>query len=154
MMQVVFHTPEQNADLTELYNFPPQAPMPPVIKTEAAPASTASVQSFTNTIDGNLYSTLDPFTSPIVESQSFNRASTAGPVLSPFDLASIHSTSSHQSAFAPGRLTSEDLGEFLYDGEDLGVETMDDLFGDMPDMPGLDGVIDSAFLEFLDSAQQ
>jgi hypothetical protein len=152
VMSGIFNISERNADLAELYTFPPPLSIPS-IKTEGPhPASTTSAQSFSNTIDGNLFSGLDPFTPPMGKAQSFE-PSPSGAILSPFELASIHSTSSHHSAGLPGRLASEELGEFLYDGEDLGVEQMDDLFGDMPDMPGLDGIIDPAFLEFLDGAQ-
>jgi hypothetical protein len=129
LMQGIFNP--ENQDLSELYAFPQPGPSIP---------NPIPTQNFPNTIENSLFPILNTITTPLVE-PSFNQT-----VLSPFGLASIHSTSSHS---VPGQ-KNEEFGELVYDGDEIYTE-MDDLFGEMP---GLDGVLDPAFLEFLDGTQQ
>jgi hypothetical protein len=128
-------------DLAEIYNFPIMneqlPPLPPV------PAA----GNYNQRMEDSLFSNLDPFTA-IPET----RVPRFPPSLSPFELGSIHSTSSHQSTATTMGQPSEELLDFPFDEGDIGFENLD-LFGDMPDMPGLDGVIDRGFLEFLDTQQ-
>jgi len=58
--------------------------------------------------------------------------------LSPFELASIPSSQHSMS--------------LLFDDADIDL-LENDLFGDMPDMPGLDGTFDQNLLDFLDTHQ-
>jgi hypothetical protein len=85
---------------------------------------------------------LDPFTQ--TSSATFPQTT-----LSPFDIGSIPTTS-----LPGGATTTQEIPDFLFDEDQLAFGGFDDLFGDMPDMPGLDGAIDQGFLEFLDTTQQ
>ena len=74
---------------------------------------------------------------------------------SPFDFSKYsHNqfTSLRNSRSRATTQFSEEFPDFTYD-EECGFENFDDLFGEMPEMPRLDGVIDQEFLEFLDMHQ-
>ena len=116
-------------NLAELYNFPIS------LEEHGSPSVT---RGYSEPMD-NMLSI--PFTG-ISEAGSFHGTS-QGNILSPFDLGGI-----------PTHGQTEDLPDYLFEAGEFGFESFDDLFGDMPDMPGLDGVIDQGFLDFLDSAQQ
>jgi hypothetical protein len=82
--------------------------------------------------------TLDPFAQSTTTTFAQN-------MLSPFDLGI---SSGSQGA---GQLSEMD---FLFDQGDFSFGDLDEFFGDMPDMPGLNGAIDQGFLEFLDTTGQ
>jgi hypothetical protein len=126
-------------DLAELYSFPIS------LEEHGSPSVT---RGYSEPMDNNMFS--NPFAG-ISEGGSFH-AIGQGNMLSPFDIGSIPTTQG--SAAAALTQTEEDLPDYLFEGVEFGFENFDDLFGDMPDMPGLDGVIDQGFLQFLDSAQQ
>lgn len=125
-------------DLANLYNFPI------LLEEHGSPSVT---RGYSEPMENNMFS--NPFTG-ISEAGSF-QAIGQGNILSPFDVGSIPTQGS--AAAAPTQ-TEEDLPDYLFEGGEFEFESLDDLFGDMPDMPGLDGVIDQGFLQFLDSAQQ
>jgi len=132
----------QQIDLGDLYTFPMT-----MLPDEQ---SSTSGGNYANTIQTPVFSTLDPFNS--IPDQSFPTTTAQTQVLSPFDLGSIPTSSSQHSA--PAIAEGQDgVDLFLFDDMDLGFENWEDMFGDMPDMPGLDGVIDQGFLTFLDSQQ-
>jgi hypothetical protein len=143
-MQNVFPSNEhQQHDIGDLYNFG---------TTIQNHTSMAPGIHFTdaNQLDESVFSSLEPFSisdhhhSFQNDPQPFSGNGTQG--LSPFELASI--ASSHHSGQPP---MSEDLS-LLFDETDIDM-LENDLFGDMPDMPGLDGIIDQNFLDFLDTQQ-
>jgi len=142
LMQNVFPSNEHQHDIGDLYNFG---------TTPRNQSSLAPGIQFTdaNKLDESVFSSLEPFTisdhQPFqTNDQSYSGNGTQG--LSPFELASI--TSSHHSGQAP---MSDEIG-LLFDETDIDM-LENDLFGDMPDMPGLDGIIDQNFLDFLDTQQ-
>jgi hypothetical protein len=140
VMHVVFSAGEQqpSANFEDLYNFP--------ILTEQRPPQTGN---YSNTVEDMVFLNLDQFTIP--EIQGYQTTTANAQILSPFDLGSIQTTSSHPSATtAAGASFSDEIPNLLFNE---GFESWDDLFGDMPDLPGLDGVIDQGFLEFLDTQQ-
>jgi hypothetical protein len=133
---------QQQADLGELYNIPmfadQQQPEP---------------GNYADTIGDSVLSSLEPFTMPESGYQTTTVPASQG--FSPFTLGTIHTISSHHSGTAGAGTTtqfSEEFPDFTYD-EECGFENFDDLFGEMPEMPRLDGVIDREFLEFLDMHQ-
>jgi hypothetical protein len=133
----------QQIDLGDLYTFP---------MTMLPEERSSTSGNYANTIQTPVFSTMDPFST--MPDQGF--PTTTAPtkqILSPFDLGSIHTTSSQLSAPVAneGQASMDQL--FLFDESDFGFENWEDVFGDMPDMPGLDGVIDQGFLEFLDTQQ-
>lgn len=140
VMKCVFSAGEQQqvVDFDDLYNIP-------VIPDQRPPQT----GNYANTIEDSVYSDSDPFTIP--ESR-YQTTTAAKQLFSPLDLGNIHTTSSFPSAVttAGGTQNSEDVLDFTFDEGDF---IWDDLLGDMPDMPGLDGVIDQGFLEFLDTQQ-
>jgi hypothetical protein len=129
---------QQPVDLGDLYNIPmfpdQQHPQP---------------GNYADTSEDSVFSNLEPFTMP---ESGYQTVASASQGFSPFTLGSIHTISSHQSAGA-GTITqfSEEFPDFTY--EEFGFENFDDLFGEMPEMPRLDGVIDQEFLEFLNMQQ-
>lgn len=127
----------QSADLGDLYNIPilPDQEHLSGSYANMAEDSASSNPEHLRIPESGYQTTLAP------TSQSF----------SPFALASIHSVSSRQSGTA-GAQFSEELPDFTYD-EEFGFENFDDVFGEMPEMPSLDGVIDQEFLEFLEMQQ-
>jgi len=128
--------PEGSSDLGQLYNF--------TMLPEQSPG--AGVKAYADAIDSGVFSTLEPF-------QAMPDPHTSASVISPgFDIGGIPSIGSHQSTnSAPARLIPETLPDFLFEDGGGVFDNFDDLFGDMPDMPGLDGAIDQGFLEFLDT---
>jgi len=142
-MADVFGSSDQNQqiDLGDLYTFPMS-----MLPDEHSSTS----GNYANTMPTPVFSTMDPFSA--IPDQSFPTTTAPTQVLSPFELGSIHTTSSQHSV--PAATEGQDVGEpFLFDDADFGFENWEDMFGDMPDMPGLDGVIDQGFLTFLDSQQ-
>ena len=145
VIQGVYSTAEEQppADLGDLYNismFPDQQPQP---------------GNYANTIEDSVFSNLEHFIT-MPESGYHTTTAPASQAFSPFDLGSIHTISSRQSGTAVGGATtqfSEEFPDFTFDEPEFGSENFDDLFGEMPEMPGLDGVIDQRFLEFLDMQQ-
>jgi hypothetical protein len=138
---------EDSADLGELYNFP-------VLQQLQQLQQSTSVSNFDDPVDHSVFASLDPFTYTVIpDSQTF-QSTTVTSVLSPFDLGSIQTVSSQHSVAATTGQNSEDIPQLLFEDTDFGgFENFDDMFGDMPDMPGLDGAIDQGFLEFLDTTQ-
>jgi len=130
---------EESTDLGQLYNFP--------ILQQQSPS--AALKSYAEAIDSGVFSTLESF--PAMSEQH----TTGANVLSPtFDLGGIPSIGSHHSTNSvPGGQLPETLPDFLFEDGGGVFDNFDDLFGDMPDMPGLDGAIDQGFLEFLDTTQ-
>jgi hypothetical protein len=141
VMQNVFTAGEeqQAADFDDLYNIPM---IPDQQQTLTA--------NYTNTIEDSGFSNLDGFTT--IPRSGYPTTTTTRQVFNPLDLGSIPTLGSFPSATATagGIQTSEDALDFKLDE---GEFVWDDIFGDMPDMPGLDGVIDQGFLEFLDTPQ-
>ena len=141
MTEVAFRE-EPQTDLGELYNF------------SVLPETSNYTDSVDKMAEHFLFSKLDPFAG----TSTTGLHTVQGNMLSPFELASIPTSSSHQSHQSAGRTGAppheedELLPNFMFGEEN---ETMfgnfDDIFGDMPDMPGLDGVIDQGFLQFLDT---
>jgi len=137
-----FNDQNQQIDLGDLYTFP---------TTMLPDEQSSSSGNYANTIQTPVLSTLEPFGA--IPDQNFPNTTAPARVLSPFDLGTIHTTSSQHSAPATTEGV-EDVGEvFSFDDADFGFENWEDVFGDMPDMPGLDGVIDQGFLTFLESQQ-
>jgi hypothetical protein len=137
MTEVTFPE-EPQADLGELYNF------------SVLPDTSNYPDSVDNMAEHDLFSNIDPFAG--TSTTGFQPVHSN--IISPFELGSIPTSSSHHSTGAAGRQQTkeEELPNFLYDEEnEMMFGNFDDLFGDMPDMPGLDGVIDQGFLQFLDT---
>ena len=144
VMQGVYSVGEQQpADLGNLYNIP-------MFSDQQQPHT----GSYANTIPDSVFSNVEPITT-IPESGYQTTIVPASQRFSPFDLGSIHTISPHQSGAAAVVTAqfSEELPDFTFDEPEFGIENFDDLFGEMPEMPGLDGVIDQGFLEFLDTQQ-
>lgn len=135
MTEVTFPEEEPQTDLGELYNF------------SVLPETANYADSVDDMAERFNFSNMDPFAgTPTTGLQNFQSN-----MLSPFELASIHTSSSHHST---GAQQNEDnvLPDFLFDEEnDAMFGNFDDIFGEMPDMPDLDGVIDRGFLQFLDT---
>ena len=132
MLGVVVPNEPAPTDLGELYNFPT------ALQEHTSPTIT---RGYAESLD-NMFS--NPFTG-ISEAGNFQTAGGQPNIVSPFDMATQGS-----SAAAPIQ-TEEELPDFLFEGEEFGYQNFEDLFADIPDMPGLDGVIDQGFLQFLDS---
>jgi hypothetical protein len=141
VMQRVFTAGEeqQAADFDDLYNIPM---IPNQQQTLTA--------NYANTIEDSGFSNLDAFTT--IPESGYPTTTTARQVFNPLDLGSVPTLGSFPSATATvgGMQNSEDSLDFKLDESDF---AWDDVFGDMPDMPGLDGIIDQGFLEFLDTPQ-
>jgi hypothetical protein len=126
-------------DLAQLYNFPALLETSPL----------AGVKVYADTIDSGVFHTLEPFQPPSATQPII--ASDVNPEFEFTGAPSIGSQQSANSASAPE--ISDTLPDYLFpDGVPI-FDDFEDLFGDMPDMPGLDGVIDQGFLEFLDTTQ-
>ena len=140
MTEVTFPEEEPQTDLGELYNF------------SVLPETANYADSVDNMQERFNFSNMDPFAgTPTTGLQNVQSN-----MLSPFELASIHTSSSHHSTGhnTAGAQQDEDnvLPDFLFDEEnDAMFGNFDDIFGEMPDMPDLDGVIDRGFLQFLDT---
>jgi hypothetical protein len=121
-------------DLADLYTFPEQP---------------LSVPSYSQPVD-QVFAKLDPF-----EGMSDVQRFTSGPqtLLSPYDVGSIPTSGSQQSGVPIGTVEMPDFLLDQGDGE-LVFDNWDEMFGDMPEMPVLDGFIDQGFLEFLDTTVQ
>ena len=131
----------QHIDLGDLYTFP---------LTMLPDKQSNSSRNFDNVIQTPVFSTLDLFTT--IPDQSFPATTAPTQVLSPFAIGSIQTSSSQRSA--PATTDLQERGQiFLFDHTDFEFENWENTFGDMPDMPGLDGVIDQAFLNFLNTQQ-
>jgi len=146
VMQNVYPSNEHLHDIGDLYNFgalgrnpssiPPESPFPdqhqinePVFSNLEA-YQIADAPGFTNNHDPQGF-TNNP------DTRGFARSGTAQD-LPPFELGSIPSSQHSMS--------------LLFDETDIDL-LENDLFGDMPDMPALDGTFDQNFLEFLDTHQ-
>src|SRR5579859_914831 len=141
MMQGVYaaEEPSQPADLGELYNFH-------LLSTDQN-----NHQAYSDTVENHLFANMSPFTAV---NQQPGMAMGQSNVLSPYGLGSIHTGSSHHSAgLAPGGQASEDMLDFLFDEGELAFE-FDDLFGDMPELPRLDGALDPGFFHFLEDTKR
>lgn len=130
---------EPQADLRELYNF------------SVLPDTSNYADSTDNITDHFMFSNMDPFAG----TSTTGLQNVQGNMLSPFELGSIPTSSSHHSTAggsgAPPN-NEDEMPNFLFDEENQSMfGNFDDIFGDMPDMPGLDGVIDQGFLQFLDT---
>lgn len=157
LMLTVYRSNEHKYDIGELYNFGAHVQNHPPIPPEFQFPDQ-------NLLNEPVFSHLEPF--PIHDAQAFTsihdrqgfsanpdpqgfsgNGTTQG--LSPFEFASI--ASSHPSISGTGLQMSGEMS-MLFDEAD--IDMLDnDLFGDMPEMPGLDGIIDQDFLEFLDTHQ-
>jgi hypothetical protein len=132
VMQAVYHSGElsQSSDLGEFYAFP------------VLPAK--HNQAFSNA---------DSFRA-MLEPQGYQTAGAATGIISPTARGNFQSMSLHPSASATrGGLLVEETPDFPLEEDELGLGNWDDLFENISDMPGLDGVIDRNFLEFLDTSQ-
>ena len=140
VMQGVFSMGKQRSsnDITDLYD---------IIPTFPAPLIQVQTETYPDTMEDSGFSTLGPFVT--IPEPGYHTAHGASQVMSPFDLGSIQTSSSNDSA--PAMRQSSD--EFTFDEVDFEFDNWDDLFGEMPQMPGLDGVIDQGFLDFLDTHQ-
>ena len=131
----------QSNDLWDLYNLPmlpEQQPPPPTNYAE-------SVEP--------LYQNTNPF-GPMPEAQTFQSMSASPVVLSPFDLRSVKTTSSHHSGSGVASGTQGTIDELpSYLLPQGGADGWDELFGDMPDLPALHGAFEPAFLDYLNTPQ-
>ena|SRR5579859_2393689 len=139
MTEVSFRE-EPQADLRELYNF------------SVLPHTSNYADSADNITDHFMFSNMDPFAG----ASTSGLQTVQGNILSPFELGSIPTSSSHHStgggASGAPPTNEDEMPNFLFDEENQSMfGNFDDIFGDMPDMPGLDGVIDQGFLQFLDT---
>jgi len=88
------------------------------------------------------------------EAQTFQSMSASPVVLSPFDLRSVKTTSSHHSGSGVASGTQGTIDELpSYLLPQGGADGWDELFGDMPDLPALHGAFEPAFLDYLNTPQ-
>jgi len=131
---------EETHDLGQLYNF--------AMLTENSPL--AGVKAYAEAIDSGAFNTIESFTQGPLDPKTNNAT-----VITPdFEVGVIPSIDSHHSADSGAAAQIPDvLPDFFYEDGGGVFDNFDDLFGDMPDMPDLDGAIDQGFLEFLDTTQ-
>jgi hypothetical protein len=104
---------------------------------------------------------MDPFLEQATQTTQ-NTQSTFPPAVSPFSggpATNVPTTNELNTGEikmvvqGQGHMEQEQIPDFLFDEGELSFRDFEDLFGDMPNMPGLDGAIDQGFLEFLGNAQ-
>jgi hypothetical protein len=139
VMQNLYPSNEHQQNIGDLYNFG-------ALVQNQHPIPSELHFSDQNQINEPVFSNVGSFHIP--DAPGFTGDGTTQDV-SPFELASM--TSSQLSMRGTGPQMSDEIS-ILFDEADIDL-LENDLFGDMPDMPGLDGIIDQNFLEFLDSHQ-
>lgn len=131
---LTFDSQLQWNDLLDLYNLPTGLP-------EQQPMSQAS-----ETVE-SLFQNTNPIGSI---SESFGSASLSPAVRSPFNLRNVQTSSQH-SRVGSTQGTMDDVSTYLL--PQGGRDGWDALFGDMPDISGMHGTFESAFLDYLNAPQ-
>ena len=123
-------------DLWDLYNLPTLPEQQPISQTS----------EYSETIE-SLFQNTNPIGSM---SESFGSTSLSPAVRSPFNLRNVQTSSQH-SRVGNTQGTMDDVSTYLL--PQGGRDGWDALFGDMPDISGMHGNFESAFLDYLNPPQ-